>query len=74
MSDDAISLRLFPFSLKEKAKHWLNLEPLDSTTTWDDLVHKFLSNFFPPTKVTKMRIEIHNFSYFEGEAFYEAWD
>ena len=24
VSDDAIHLRLFPFSLKDKAKHWLN--------------------------------------------------
>ena len=25
VSDDAIRLWLFPFSLKDKAKHWLNL-------------------------------------------------
>ena len=69
VSDDAICLRLFPFSLKDKAKHWLNSEPLDSVTTWDDLVHKFLSKFFPPTKMARMRIDIHNFSQFEGETF-----
>ena len=41
-SDDAIRLRLFPFSLKDKAKHGLNLEPPDSITSWDSLVHMFL--------------------------------
>ena len=65
VSDDAIHLRLFPFSLKDKAKHWLNLEPPDSITSWDSLVHKFLSKFFPLEKATGMRIEIHNFSQYE---------
>ena len=37
VSDDAIRLRLFPFSLKEKAKHWLISEPPDAITSWDDL-------------------------------------
>ena len=73
-SDDDICLRLFPLSLKDKVKHWLNSEPPDSITTWDSLVHKFLSKFSHPEKVTMMRIEIHNFAQFEGEAFYEAWD
>ena len=34
VSDNVIQLLLFPFSLKDKAKHWLNLKPLDSITTW----------------------------------------
>ena len=33
VSDDAIRLRLFPFSLKDKAKHWLISEPSDSITS-----------------------------------------
>ena len=72
VSDDAICLRLFPFSFKDKAKHWLNSEPPDSITFWDSLVHKFLSKIFPPKQATKMRIEIHNFSRYKGETFYEA--
>ena len=34
VSEDAICLRLFPFSLKDKAKHSLTIEPPDSTTSW----------------------------------------
>ena len=52
VSDDAIRLRFFPFSLKDKAKHCLNSEPLDSITSWDSLVHKFLSKF-PSDKSSK---------------------
>ena len=50
VSDDAIFLRLFLFSLKDKVKHWLNSEPPDSNTTWNSWVHKFLSQIFPPKK------------------------
>ena len=62
VSDDAICLRLFPFPLKDKAKHSLNSEPPDFITSWESLVHKFFSKNFPPVKATKMRIKIHNFA------------
>ena len=59
--DDAIRLRLFPFSLKDKAKHYLISEPPDSITSWDDLSNKFLARFFPPAKTEKLRININSF-------------
>ena len=74
VSDDAIRLRLFPFSLKEKAKHWLISEPLDSITSWDDSSNKFMARFFPPTKAAKLRIDISSFYQYEGESFYEEWE
>ena len=74
VSDEAIRLRLFPFSLKEKANHWLISEPLDSITSWDELVNKFLVRFFPLVKAAKLRIDISNFGQYEGETFYEAWE
>ena len=72
--DEAIRLRFFPFSLKEKAKHWLISEPSDSITSWDELVNKFLAQFFPPKKAAKLRIDISKFCQYEGETFYEAWE
>ena len=74
VSEEAIRLRLFPFSLKDKAKHWLNSEPPDPITTWTELVQNFMAKFFPSAKTEKMRIEINNFAQLEGESFYEAWD
>ena len=74
VSDEAIHLRLFPFSLKEKAKHWFISEPLNSITSWDELVNTFLTRFFPPTKEEKLRIDISNFCQYEGETFYETWE
>ena len=38
VSDNAINLRLFLFSLKDKVKHRLNLEPPNYITSWDTLV------------------------------------
>ena len=43
VSDNTIHLRLFPFSLKNKVKHWLTIVPLNSITSWDELVNKFLT-------------------------------
>ena len=72
VSDDTIRLRLFPFSLKDKVKHWLTMEPPDSITSWDELVDKFLTWFFPLAKAMKLRIDINNFFQLDGETFYEA--
>ena len=74
VSDDAIQLRLFPFSLKENTKHWLILESPDSITSWDNLSNKFLARFFPPAKVAKLRIDISGFYQYERDLFYEAWE
>ena len=37
VTDDAIRLRLFPFSIKDKAQLWLASLPNESITTWDQL-------------------------------------
>nr|GEX54072.1 hypothetical protein [Tanacetum cinerariifolium] len=46
--NSAIKLMLFPFSLVEEARRWLKKEPLRSILTWEDLVSKFINEFFPP--------------------------
>ena len=72
--EDAIRLRLFPFSLRDRAKCWLQAQPRGSITTWEDLVSKFLTKYFPPSKYNKMRGEITCFTQREGESLYEAWE
>ena len=74
VSDDAIRLRLFPFSLRDKAKHWLVTQPPNSISTWEDLAMKFLSRFFPPAKAARLRGDINNFAQLDGETLYEAWE
>ncbi|XP_073153053.1 uncharacterized protein [Henckelia pumila] len=74
VSDDAIHLRLFPFSLRDKAKAWLTNLPAGSIMTWDDLAKSFLTKYFPPSKSMKLRTDITTFSQGEQETFYEAWE
>ncbi|KAK5824743.1 hypothetical protein PVK06_019527 [Gossypium arboreum] len=61
VSDDAIRLRLFPFSLRDKAKQWLNSLPQGSITTWEQMAEKFLLKYFPPAKMAKLRNDISSF-------------
>nr|GEX85633.1 reverse transcriptase domain-containing protein [Tanacetum cinerariifolium] len=67
-------LILFPFSLEGAARIWLEKEPPRSILTWDDLVSKFINQFFPPSKTTNLRNEITNFIKQFDETFIEAWD
>ncbi|GJY18467.1 reverse transcriptase domain-containing protein, partial [Tanacetum coccineum] len=48
----SVKLLLFPFSLDGEARDWLDKEPPRSILTWDDLVSKFINQFFPPSKTT----------------------
>nr|GFB93656.1 reverse transcriptase domain-containing protein [Tanacetum cinerariifolium] len=66
-----IKLLLFPISLEGEARLWLDKEPPRSILTWEDLVSKFINQFFPPSKTTYLRNEIINFP---NETFNEAWE
>nr|GEU56766.1 reverse transcriptase domain-containing protein [Tanacetum cinerariifolium] len=70
----SIKLMLFPFSLEGTARIWLEKEPPWSIFSWDDLVSKFINQFFPPSKTTNLRNEITNFQQRFDESFSEAWD
>ncbi|XP_073057404.1 uncharacterized protein [Primulina eburnea] len=72
--EELIRLRLFPFSLRDHARSWLQSLPLGSVTTWADLVTKFLSKYFPPAKSAQLKIDITNFRQREFEVLYEAWE
>nr|GEZ72881.1 reverse transcriptase domain-containing protein [Tanacetum cinerariifolium] len=69
-----ITLLLFPFSLEGEARIWLDKEPSRSILTWEDLVSKFINQFFPPSKTTYLRNEITNFLQKPNETFNEAWE
>nr|GFA15194.1 reverse transcriptase domain-containing protein [Tanacetum cinerariifolium] len=70
----SIKLMLFPYPLEGAAWIWLEKEPPRSIQTWDDLVSKFINQFFPPSKTTNLRNEITRFQQRFDELFYEAWE
>ena len=41
-SDEILRLKLFPFSLMDQAKYWLNTLPAGSITTWEQMTAIFL--------------------------------
>nr|GFA07487.1 reverse transcriptase domain-containing protein [Tanacetum cinerariifolium] len=53
---------------------WLEKEPPRSITTWDDLISKFINEFFPPSRTMNLRNEISNFLQKFDESFHEAWE
>nr|GEU86889.1 reverse transcriptase domain-containing protein [Tanacetum cinerariifolium] len=69
-----IKLLLFPFSLEGEARIWLDKEPSRSILTWEDLVSKFINQFFPPSKTTYIRNEITNFLQKPNKTINEAWE
>nr|GEW43529.1 reverse transcriptase domain-containing protein [Tanacetum cinerariifolium] len=74
VSNDAIMLMLFPYSLEGAVRIWYEKEPPNSILTWDDLVNKFINQFFPPSKTTHLKNEISRFTQRFEETFGEAWD
>ncbi|GJR39988.1 reverse transcriptase domain-containing protein [Tanacetum coccineum] len=67
--NSSIKLMLFPFSIEGAAQIWLEKEPPRSIVTWEDLVSKFINQFFPPLKTTNLRNEIMNFQQRFDESF-----
>ncbi|XP_061375238.1 uncharacterized protein LOC133317394, partial [Gastrolobium bilobum] len=66
-------LKLFPCSLKDEARDWLQSQPEGSITSWDDLAAKFLARFFSASKMARLKAEINAFEQKESESLYEAW-
>ncbi|GJR41775.1 reverse transcriptase domain-containing protein [Tanacetum coccineum] len=74
VSNDVIKLMMFPYSLEGAAKVWYEKELPNSILTWEDLVTKFVNQFFPPSKTTHLKNEISHFTQKFEETFSEAWE
>ncbi|GJS33100.1 reverse transcriptase domain-containing protein [Tanacetum coccineum] len=61
VSDDAHRLSLFPYSLTHHAIAWYDRLPRNSIHSFDDMMSKLLSKYFPPSMVTKLGNEITKF-------------
>ena len=52
---NVVRLRLFPFSLRGKAKDWLLALPTGTITSWERCTALFITKFFPPAKTMQLR-------------------
>ncbi|XP_048602322.1 uncharacterized protein LOC125581268 [Brassica napus] len=74
VSEDAFKLRLFPFSLGDKAHTWEKNISSDTITTWDECKKAFLNKFFSATRTANLRNQISGFQQRGLEGFSEAWE
>ncbi|KAG7536924.1 Ribonuclease H-like superfamily [Arabidopsis suecica] len=74
VSEDSFKLRLFPFSLGDKAHHWEKTLPAGSITSWDDCKKAFLTKFFSNSRTARLRNEISSFTQKQSESICEAWE
>ena len=61
VSQDAIRLYAFRFSLHSKARAWYKSLPENSIRTWNELYEAFMAKLFPPKKTAEMRAKISAF-------------
>nr|GEY71703.1 MAK10-like protein [Tanacetum cinerariifolium] len=59
--------------LKDFLKLVDSLDLDGSITTWEDLTTRFLAQFFPPRRITKLRNDILMFQQHHGESLSGAW-
>jgi len=72
MTEDAVRLSLFSFSLSGEAKGWLYSFKGNSLKTWDEVVEKFLKKYFPESKTVERKANISSFLQFPDDSLSEA--
>ncbi|KAK8613671.1 hypothetical protein V6N13_101428 [Hibiscus sabdariffa] len=72
VSNDVLKLKLFPYSLTDKAKAWLNNLPPGSLRSWTDLCRSFLGKFSNSNLTDHLRNQITSFRQEDDEAMHEA--
>ncbi|KAL4276157.1 hypothetical protein AHAS_Ahas20G0179100 [Arachis hypogaea] len=67
-------LMLFPLYFWKTKKNESQTHKTNRLNSWEKLVSAFLAKFFPPQKMSKLRVEIQTFRQKEGESLFEAWE
>jgi hypothetical protein len=71
---ESVHLRLFPFSLQDRVRAWLDSNMARFITSWESLLSKFYNKFFPMSKVNLSQKEISYFTQEKDEKFSESWE
>ena len=54
-----IKLKIFPLSLKEKARNWFHDLAQGSIEKWREMVEAFLTKYFPPNLLHNSEQKLH---------------
>ena len=71
---DIIKLKVFPFSLRGRAKDWLLSLPKNSIDSWTKCKDAFIGRYYPPAKIISLRSSIMNFKQLDNEHIAQAWE
>ncbi|GJZ62638.1 reverse transcriptase domain-containing protein [Tanacetum coccineum] len=74
VSQDAVLLCVFLFTLTGSAKTWVDRLTLGAVNTWDLFKKAFIQRYCPPSKTTKQLEDVHNFKQESDESLYHAWE
>ena len=59
--NNIVKLKLFLFSLRDRAKIWFSSLPKNSIDSWNKCKDSFISKYFPLAKIISLRNDIMNF-------------
>ena len=55
VDNDIVKLKLFPFSLRDRAKIWFSSLPRNSIDSWNKCKDAFITKYFSPAKIISLR-------------------
>jgi hypothetical protein len=73
VTQDAVCLHLFPFSILGRVKQWFYSNK-EAVSTWEKCSNEFLAKFFPLGKTNAIRNKISTFQQLMDETIAEAWE
>jgi len=68
-----VKLRLFQFTLVDRAKQWFLTLPDSSIHTWRKMQQDFLDEYYPMSKTSDARDSIRSFQQLVGERLHDTW-
>ena len=71
---DLMRLKVFPLTLKDKAKIWLNSLRPRSIRNWAKLQAEFFFKKFSTHRTNSLKRHIYTFVAHENEKFYQCWE
>src|SRR3954451_388595 len=71
---DIVKLKLFPLSLRGRAKDWFLSLPRNTIDSWVKCKDAFIGKYYPPAKIISLRSDIMKFRQFDNEHVAQAWE
>src|SRR6266496_366734 len=74
VDNDIVKLKLFPFSLRDRAKTWFSCLSKNSIDSWNKCKDAFIFKYFPPAKIISLGNDIMNFKQLAHAHVAQSWE